>query len=343
MLCSGREQVGVEILEVSAPVARSVAWDVECLLLEIFERLDYSVRAALRGDYSGSLNCTFFVARREGSIIGAAGCLYCHIDAAVCVVGPVGVGREYRGRGVGSRLLQAVIGHLESRNCKAIYLGVSQDGAAASFYECFGFEKYKGIVMRLLLDWAERIEEAYLNESCEVSIRRSNWGDFAQVAVLASCPCDMYTFDFRRGLFSSSYVEPTRFLSVFPEIMRAFSKCGGFANVLVAGQEGRVVGFAQVVRMPGAAQRHVAELEFYVHDNFVEHTEQLVVVTIREAVSLSVDSINCYCLGCDVVKRRIIEAVGGRRMCVLADNVLIGERYEDVVVYELSGSSRIGG
>lgn len=339
MFCSGRVQEGVEILQVSAPVERTMAWEVECLLLEVFECLDYSVRAALRGDYSEELNCTFFAARREGKIIGAAGCLYCHSNRAVCVMGPVGVGREYRGRGIGTRLPEGAIGHVESRNCKAVYLGVSQDRSAVSLYEAFGFERYKGIVMRLLLEPAGRFDEAYFSKSREVSIRRSDWADFAQVQVLGSCPCGMYTFDFRRGIFSSRYVEPMRFLSVFPEIMRAFSKYGGFANVLVAGQEANIVGLAQLGRSAGTAQRHVAELEFYVHDNFVEHAEELVAVTIKEGVSLSAEKINFYCVGCDRLKRGIIEAVGGRRICVFSGNVRIGERYEDVVVYELKSSA----
>jgi len=333
----GRVKEEVEILQFSAPVARPAAWEVECLLVEIFERLDYSVRAALRGDYSAGLNCTFFAALFEGRIIGAAGCLCSHSNPSVCVLGPVGVGRQYRGQGIGTRLLEAAIEYAESLGCKAAYLGISEGNPAMRLYEGVGFERYKGVVMRLLLEPVERFEQEYFDKSMDVSVRRAQWGDFAQVQVLANYPCEMYTFDSWRGLFSSRYVEPRRFLSVFPEMMKLFGDHGGFANVLAAGREENVVGFAQLRRQAGTAQRHVAELEFYVHDNFVEQAEDLVVVTMKAAKSLSVEKINCCCLGCDGAKGRIIEAAGGKRVCVLPGNVPIGEGREDVVVFELTG------
>ena len=72
----------IEVRRVSAPVDGKLAWEIEAFLLQIFEYGDYSFRAALRGDYSDTLNCTFFIAKYKGNIIGAAGALYAHNNHA---------------------------------------------------------------------------------------------------------------------------------------------------------------------------------------------------------------------------------------------------------------------
>lgn len=52
--------VKFEICRVTAPLAPDGAWEIESLLLQVFGYGDYSFRSALSGEYSETLNCTFF-------------------------------------------------------------------------------------------------------------------------------------------------------------------------------------------------------------------------------------------------------------------------------------------
>ena len=54
--------VDVEICQTTAPLEAEAAWEVESLLLKILEYGDYSFHSALLGEYSQTLNCTFFLA-----------------------------------------------------------------------------------------------------------------------------------------------------------------------------------------------------------------------------------------------------------------------------------------
>jgi GNAT superfamily N-acetyltransferase len=326
---------GVDILSLTAPVDPALAWEIESFLLRIFEYGDYSFRSALSGEYSKTLDCTFFIAKHKHTVIGAAGCLYARRSRPIAIVGPVAVAAEYRRTGIGTKLVESVIDHLRIRGCMAAYLGVSQNNSAARLYEAIGFERYQGIVMRFLMCPEEQFDKDCFGTCADVRVRRATWGDFPGVHSLVSFPCRMFTVDLRRGLFSSKYIEPTRFLSVFPDMMEAFARHGGFANVLVAGREENVVAFAHLSVLAGKARRHVAELDFYVHDNFVEQAGSLVDTTISESNCLTVDRINCYCLDCDGIKRSIIKALGGVEIAVLPRNIVLDDRYQDIIVYQL--------
>jgi len=323
----------IDIHKAAAPLQPEIAWQVESLLVKIFEFGDYSFRSALTGEYSEKLNCTFFLAKRKDNIIGVAACLYAHKNPFVAVVGPVGILPEYRRSGIGTELLTSLINHLESAGCMAAYLGVSEENPAVNLYQKLGFKKYKGIVMRLLLN--DKFEQHYFSRKTDIKIRRTGWGDFPAILALASFPGGIYTFDFRRSIFSSRYVEPARFLSIFPEMMRDFAKYGGFANVLTSKKEENVVGIAHIRRLPGKARHHIAELDFYTRDNFIERAKTLVQQTIEESDSLFISGINCYCLACDDSKREILIGLSFRQIAVLPENVCINGNYYDVLVYHL--------
>jgi GNAT superfamily N-acetyltransferase len=338
LLATGLTNTDIEFCRVTPPLASMLAWEIESFLLKVFEYGDYSFRSALSGRYSDLLNCSFFLARLKGDIIGVAGCLFGCRNPAIAIVGPVGVSAEYRGNGIGTNLMTSVISYLKLQDCMAVYLGVSSGTKAADFYEALGFERYKGVVMRLLLCPKARFETNYFGSCTDVKVRRATWGDFPGIQGLMTHPCSMYTFNFKRSIFSSKYIEPTKFLSVFPEMMGIFAKHGGFANVLVAGRRENVVGFAHINRLPGEAQKHIAEFDFYVHDYFIDKAEFLVRTTIKESTCLDLNKIYCYCLNCDKIKLNIIKALCGTQVATLSKNVFLHGVFEDVLVYELRGT-----
>jgi GNAT superfamily N-acetyltransferase len=322
-----------------APLPPDLAWEVESLLLKIFEYGDYSLRSALAGEYSETLHCTFVLARRQGVLVGAAGGLHARANPTTALLGPVGVAREHRRNGIGAGLVSSIVDYLKAQGGRAVYLGVSKTNPAVHLYETAGFRPYQGIVMRLLLSPAGQLQDPHASVDANTVIRRVTWGDFPGVQALSVWPCIMHTFDLPRGIFSSRYCEPTRFLPIFPDMMRTFARAGGFANVLVAGERQNVVGIARIYRLPAQAQHHMAEFDFFVHDHFVAGATALAETTIRQSRALSIEKIHCRCLSCDDVKRQVLAQVGGHPIANLPGQVLLNGRYVDVLVYQIENTS----
>ena len=302
--------------------------------MRIFEYTDYSLRAALSGSYSEHLDCVFTFARDEDRLIGVGGALCGRQNSAMAILGPIGVLETHRRQGVGTALVMSLLTCLRDRGCQVVYLGVSSGHPALGLYERLGFITYKGIVRRLFLGSQDNWEQAHFAPSNDRCIRRANWGDFPGVQVLLSHPSRMMTVDLSRGVFSSRYVEPTRFLGLFPEIMRTCQRQGGAVNVLVTRPTRSVVGFAHVCRFPGRGQRHVAQLEFYVHDNHVDQARSLVGATIRDAGCLGLRMVRTSLLECDSLKRRVVESLGGIQVATFNASALVDGRFEAVVVHQ---------
>jgi GNAT superfamily N-acetyltransferase len=325
---------GFEVSCLSAPLAPDLAWEAEALLLEIFEHGDYSLRAALSGTYSQQLDCIFSFARENQALVGAAGALCGARNPSIALLGPVGVLEKYRGRGLGTALVTALVDDLRGRGCEVVYLGVSARNPAGRLYERLGFVSYQGIVRRLLLhpegDW----EQTCLAPCEHVEIRRADWGDFPSVQALLCYPGSMVTVDWSRGIFSSRYVPPARFLPLFPEIVKTCTQQGGLVNVLVTRRTQRITGFAYACRLPGPARGHIAQLEFYVHDHFLAQASHLVLATLLDAGSLGFPWLRCALLGSDRLKRRIVESLDGTPLATLPGSACINDQLEEVVVYE---------
>jgi len=321
-----------------APFENELAWEVESLLLRIFEYGDYSFRSALRGEYAQSLNCVYFLAKYNENIIGAAGCLYSRINPAIAIVGPVCVLPEYRSKGIGTGLLESIIEHLKQNNCMAAYLAVNHNNPAVSMYSKIGFMQYQGIVRRLLLREKKVFDKTYFSNTKNAHVREAVWGDFPGFQALITEPGGMYSVINSKHIFSSRYVEPARFLSLFPELMKENKKSGGLLNVLAAGTQETIVGFANIKKLPSKANEHICELEYFVHDNYIENTKELVSTTIHAFMNPSIKKIYSYCVGGDIIKRNIIESIGGCLNCILPENIFINGSYEDTLIYEIIGN-----
>jgi GNAT superfamily N-acetyltransferase len=326
----------ISFSKISSPVNPHLAWEVESLLLKVFEYGDYSFRSALVGSYSDSLVCTFFLARYHNVLVGAAGSLYSRKDPFIALVGPVCVEESYRRQGIGGRLMDHLLGHLRVQGCEATYLGVSQDNRARRCYLKRGFAEYQGIIMRKLFV-AENEFENNFRHGEKIRIRRMIWADYPGVLALMGMPADFCTFDFRRHIFSSRFVEPVKFLSVFPQMVKEFERYGGFANLLVSDVNDRevVVGIVHVSRLPAKPEQHIAVMDFFVYDNFVEYTHHLVRYTIGQMEELAVERVNVWCPCCDDKKQDVLDRVGAVKIAVLPSFVKLNERISDVLVYQL--------
>ena len=326
----------ISFSKISSPVDPHLAWEVESLLVKVFEYGDYSFRSALLGSYSDNLICTFFLARYQNVLVGAAGGLYSRKDPFISLIGPVCVDESYRRQGIGGRLMELLLDDLRVQGCEAAYLGVLQDNPARLCYLKLGFAEYQGIIMRKLFVAENEFED---NFRCgeNIKIHRMVWEDYPGVLAMMGMPAGFCTFDFRRHIFSSRFTEPAKFLSVFPQMVKDFGKYGGFANLLVSCVNDRqvVVGIAHVSRMPAKTQQHVASMDFFVHDNFVEYTDHLVRYTAGQTEELAVEKVNVLCPCCDDKKQDVLDKIGAVTIAVLPGFVKINERVSDVLVYQL--------
>jgi GNAT superfamily N-acetyltransferase len=317
-----------------APLVREQAWEIEALLLRVFEYGDYSLRSALSGAYAEHLDCIFSCIREDGVLVGAGAALCGRRNPTVALLGPIGVVDTHRRRGIGTTLVNSLLRNLQSRGCHAVYLGVSSGHPALRFYQRLGFVTYQGIVRRLLLDRKEDWQQTYFAPSAQVEVRPANWGDFPGVQALLCCPGSMITVDLARGVFSSRYVEPGRFLSLFPDIIRCCNRRDGRANVLVTRPAQSVGGFAYACPLPGEGQRHVGCLEFYVHDNFMDEAGALVRATLLDARRMNLRRLRCLALAADRPKRRIAKSLGGTYAAEFVASARVNDDFHDVVVYE---------
>ena len=311
-----------------APLNPESVRRIDSFLLNIFEYGDYDFSRALSGRYGPDLRCIFFTAENEDSLIGAAGCLLGRKNPAAAIVGPIAVAPQSRGRGGGTDLLAAVLDYLKSQRCLAAYLGVRQNHRAVNLYKRAGFESYAGLIMRKPLAPEEKFEEYFAGS--RVTIRKLSWGDWPAVMALAATPAQMYTFDLRAQFFSTKYVQPPRFLSVFPGMMQTLEQPPAFANVLVSELTQAVVGMAQIRKTADTTDGD-SELEFFIHDNFLEHAAAFLKHTLGRLKT----PVTCQCLSCDHIKCGIMESLGGQVVRVSPQSTWLGNSPEDVVLYRL--------
>jgi GNAT superfamily N-acetyltransferase len=103
-----------------AALRRSVGWNVH----------DWALRDAMRPP-----NARLYLAEDGGEVIGiGSGIAYGELG----VIGNMVVSAAHRGRGVGRRVLEAVVAFLEERRCTQLELYATADGRR--LYEHYGFE-----------------------------------------------------------------------------------------------------------------------------------------------------------------------------------------------------------
>jgi len=230
-------------------------------------------------------------------------------------------------------LINRLCDYLAVQDVSSTYLAVKHNHPARPLYHQLGFQDAQGIVMRRLLKEVKFFDENYFSFSTAVNIRKADWSDYCGVQLLLITPATMICFDYQRGLFSSRTSEPTRFLSVFPDLMKQQSQNCGLTHVLVIGAQEKVMGLAHISRSTAAPLRHLATLDFFVHDPFIRYSPQLVSQTIEQARQLDVQRIWCYVPRADQLKRHILEQLDLTLQATLPRQLLINGQWQDTLIY----------
>ena len=117
--------------------------------------------------------------------------------------------------------------------------------------------------------------------------------------------------------------------------MKRIASSPGGANVLLAGPQEKLMGIAHLTASPGTPRRHIALLDFFVHDNYINDANALLIRTLRDAANLNVKSIYSYVPARDELKQKAFLSVGARLRATLPNNIFINGQYQDVLVYEI--------
>lgn len=328
------EKLDIKIFKTSSPVLTQGAWQIESFLLKILEYGDYSFRKALTGRLSSRLQCTFFTAQNNGSILAAAACLHSMDNPTVAILGPVCTEPEHRKKDLAFRVCGMLLEHLKTQKIQAVYLGVKDNVPAVNLYKKLGFTKYSGIAMRKLFVSKDEFNKRYSPDRQTV-ICRINWQDFAEISALLCEPAALYCFDFCRQIFSAKYVEAQRFLSVFPDIMNSLEKNGGCGRALKTKECRSVVGTAFIKTPPSSTQSHIAILDFFVLDDFLDKAKGLVSETIKQSGLDGSRMILCYCPNCDIHKKQILLSLGAEPYAPLLGFIRINNKLQDAIIYKL--------
>jgi len=328
------EKLDIKIFKTSSPVLTQRAWQIESFLLKIFEYGDYSFTKALTGRLSSRLQCTFFTAQNNCSILAVAGCLHSRNNPTVAILGPVCTEPKNRRKNLAFRVCGMLLEHLKAQKIQAVYLGVKDNVPAVNLYKKLGFTKYSGIVMRKLFVSNDEFNKRYSPDQQTV-IRKIDWQDFAEISALLCEPARLYCFDFCRQIFSTRYVEAQRFLPIFPDIMNSLEKNGGYGRVLQTKECRSVVGTAFIKTPPTSAQSHIAILVFFVLDDFLDKAKGLVSETLKQSGLDGYRTILCYCPNCDIHKKQILLSLDAEPYAALPDFIRINNKLQDVIIYKL--------
>ena len=325
---------GHKIVKVSSPVGAKRAWQIESFLLKIFEYGNYSFKRALAGNLDPHLVSTFFFAECNNEITAAAGSLISSANPSIALLGPVCVESSFRRRGLAFELCSILLSHLQAQRVKAVYLGVKSDNPARLLYEKLGFNYYNGLVMRKLFCTKQDFDRRYSPGESALT-RKMRWQDFSEVSALICEPADIYTFDFCKGLYSGKYVQLDKFLPIFPEMMADIERNGGIANVLINPDQGSIAGMVRISCPQSSPQRHLATLEFFVLDEFLDKAAGFVNAAIMEYGSRVSEGIVGYCVDCDEKKKHILQSLGFGQCSCLPGFVRIKGRLRDVLIFRL--------
>jgi len=330
-----QEKLDIKILKTSSPVPSPRAWQIESFCTKILEYGDYSFRKALAGSLSSRLQCTFFTAQSSGGILAAAGCLHSVDNPAVAVLGPVCTNPAHRKKGLALQACQMLLEHLKAQKIQAVYLGVRNNIPAVNLYKKLGFIQHSGIVMRRLFVSKDEFNKRYSPDQQTV-VGKLDWRDFAEVSALFCEPAGMYSFDFCGQIFSARYAQTQKFLPVFPALMNCLEKNGGFGSVLQTKENRSIVGTAFIKSQSSRMQSHIAVLEFFVLDGFLDRGRDLVSETIKQSGFNGNCTILCCCPDCDIHKKQILLSLGSEPYAALPGFIRINAKFQDTIVYKLT-------
>lgn len=298
-------QIIMEIEVYNAPPPLNLAVSSAKLLVTVFGCGNYSFKKALSGWEGSGLQTLLAICRNQEKIKGLALALYDKNDPRIAIFGPIAVDENFRKKGIGRKIAVIALQNLKKIGVKAVYLGVKEEHPARSFYRHLGFQEYTGVVMRKTFAETHTFEDDYYKAGQKVQLRKTSWADYPKFQALFSYPCTMKAFDWQSGYLSSKYLPLKKFLGVFPEMMEKHESGKADIKVLIAGEKEAIVGIS-LTQKNAESNIQGVNLDFFIHDNFLEHSNLLLESSIHNSV-FSTKSFFSKCLISDRARKDILE------------------------------------
>ena len=121
--------------------------------------------------------------------------------------------------------------------------------------------------------------------------------------------------------------------------MGSLEKNGGSGCVCETAEHASIIGTAFIKTPQSTVQNHIAVLDFFVLDGFLDRAEGFVRETITQSGLSGSCTILCYCPGGDTHKKQVLLSLGAELYAALPGFVRINDKLRDVIIYKLTRKS----
>ena len=316
------------------PVPPFIISDLVELLRTEWTRSDFDWLEAMHGDYGRDLTISSVIARHGDRPVATASALFSRQNPEIALLGNVLTLREFRGRGIGGRVVEAAVELAAKAGCRICLLGTQAiDG---NIYRRHGFDWHRGVVMRRQLNESAPLEAEYFRADRPTEIRAANWGDLPGLTFLAIQHLDTLLLDYPRGLVSGQSEQLDRCVSIFPMLMEDVRTHGGTLVVLAESGNGRVFGFATVTLGGRAAQLRTATIDVAVHDHYLDQGPALVQWLLDYCERQDVGSVQAWVAEVDAAKLGWLQQAGFKPLTKLRSALCVNGKTSDVILLDCS-------
>lgn len=321
----------LKIERLAYPLQPEVQMDLIQLLRTEWIRTDYHWLEAMNGDYSGDLAITSMLARYKGKAVATATVHFAQTLPEIAVVGNVLTHRDYRGKGLAARVIEATLDQAVTAGCSICLLGTSKK--PENIYQRHGFVWQNGVIMRKCFG-DENIETEYFAPGQSVITRPANWGDMPGLTQFIVQPLKTVCLDYPRGLLSGLYTPVERCVSNFPILWYDTVARDGILTVLVGQQNNRLFGFGSATPGAGAARRHTAIIDLTAHQNYESHLAALLDDLIEGCQKRGIQKSQAFVASGDGAKLDCLRSAGFIHIEKLPAGLRLSTETRDVIVLE---------
>ncbi len=327
MLRTGEKMI---VRAVSCPSSDADQKRMREFLADAFESEDFSIEATVRGDYEKTSRNIFFTGEIGGKMIGSSWYVVSKANPEMGGFGEVYTEPNWRGKGVAAAVCKVAIDYFLASGGKTLYLATANP-VAKRIYERIGFTTYTGNVMRYLVN-ADKYDEIYFSFDMNCRVRQAVWGDLPGVTALFTYPHPWLIKDYQRGRFSSRYVHQKRCVGIFPPIFYEVQAQDGICSILENSRE-CAMGMATITPRRNPLESHTGVLDFFLHENYLNHAKRLLHFTLEESAKKGTKGISVFLSSFDRQKASIIEELGFRKKGAITNHFLLKGQFCHLLIY----------
>ncbi len=277
-----------------------------------------------RGEYGDSAD-HFFVALADGQMVAIAWYCTATSNPKLGLIGHIYTSPPFRGRGISRRLIDAAMSDFRDGGGEVIQL-FSSTPYTIPFYERLGFENLYANRGYHDTDWYMRYPKGSRREidgwfACAATeIQPLSAGDLSGYCLLYNLEHDSVSKDWAQSIGLGMEAEFT-FIHSMAKVSRGEAVC------CILKTESAIVGIASLVRQDFPHQSHIANLDLYVHPNFLADAQRLVDACLDQRERVGAEIV--YALGVDPPKREMLGRLGFCSRVLLTRHYKVASRYFD--------------